>query len=219
MLTPISTPNQIRSMPIFCRDRRQQRNDDERDLEEVEEEREEEDEDIDEDQEADDAAGQMRQHVLDPQVAVDAVEHQAEDGRADQDEHHHRGECAWSSMPCYEQVPGQPAMQRCQRERTDRAHGAGFGRGRKAHEDRAEHQEDQHERRHHARACSARSARRRCSVRTSLGSAGTFSGRMMLTKRIIGAEQRDLDEARAERAGVHVADRLAELVGQHDQHE
>ncbi len=33
------------------------------------------------------------------------------------------------------------------------------------------------------------------------------------------AEQRDLDDARADRAGIHVADRAAELVGEHDQHQ
>ena len=33
------------------------------------------------------------------------------------------------------------------------------------------------------------------------------------------AEQRDLDDARPDRAGIHVADRAAELVGQHDQHQ
>ena len=33
------------------------------------------------------------------------------------------------------------------------------------------------------------------------------------------AEQRDLDDARPDGAGIHVADRAAELVGQHDQHQ
>ena len=59
MLTPSRTPNQTRSMPSFARGRREQRHDDEGDLEEVEEEREEEDEDVDEDQEADCPAGQI----------------------------------------------------------------------------------------------------------------------------------------------------------------
>ena len=42
MLTQSITPNQIRSMPSLSADRRQQRDDDEGDLEEVEEEREQE---------------------------------------------------------------------------------------------------------------------------------------------------------------------------------
>jgi hypothetical protein len=58
MLTPSSTPNQIRSMPSLSAPARQ-RNDDERQLEEVEEEREEEDQDVDDDQEAELAAGRL----------------------------------------------------------------------------------------------------------------------------------------------------------------
>ena len=60
MLTPSSTPNQIRSMPSLSAAGRQQRHDDEGELEEVEEEGEQEDEDVDDDQEADLAAGQRR---------------------------------------------------------------------------------------------------------------------------------------------------------------
>ena len=55
-------------------DRADQRDDDERELEEVEEERQEEDQEVDDDQEAELAAGQAGQQVLDPDVAVDAVE-------------------------------------------------------------------------------------------------------------------------------------------------
>ncbi len=53
-------------MPSLWATGPQQRQDDERDLEEVEEEREEEDEDVDRDQEADPAARQPDEHVLDP---------------------------------------------------------------------------------------------------------------------------------------------------------
>ena len=53
MLTPRSTPNQIRSMPSVSAGRRQQRHDDEGELEEIEEEGEHEDQDVDDDQEAD----------------------------------------------------------------------------------------------------------------------------------------------------------------------
>jgi hypothetical protein len=60
------------------RDRSDQRNDDERQLEEVEEEREHEDQDVDDDQEAELSAGQAGEQMLDPDVAVDAVEGEAE---------------------------------------------------------------------------------------------------------------------------------------------
>ena len=70
MLAQISTPNQTRSMPSLLGRRRQQRNDDEGDLEEIEKERDHENEDVDEDQEADLAAGQRGQqssiHTLPP---------------------------------------------------------------------------------------------------------------------------------------------------------
>ena len=93
MFTHSSTPNQIRSMPSLARHRRQQRHDDEGDLEEVEEEREEEDEEVDEDQEADlrRPAGPTSRCSI-QSAAVDALEHQREHGRADQDEDHHRGD-------------------------------------------------------------------------------------------------------------------------------
>ena len=71
---------------------RQQRHDDEGELEEIEEEGEHEDEDVDDDQEADLAAGKADQQVLDPAMPVDAVESQREDARADQDEEHEGGE-------------------------------------------------------------------------------------------------------------------------------
>ena len=47
-------------------------------------------------------------------------------------------------------VQRQAAMQRREDDRADRAERAGLGRRRDAHEDRAEDQEDQHDRRHHA---------------------------------------------------------------------
>ena len=58
-----------------------------------------EDEDVDEDQEADLAAGQRGQQVLDPFLAADALEHQAEHARADQDEDHHGGDAHGGRMP------------------------------------------------------------------------------------------------------------------------
>ena len=58
-----------------------------------------------------------------------------------------------------------------------------------------------------------------CSVRASGGSAGTSLRPDDADDGDPDAEQRDLDDARADRAGIHVADRAAELVGQHDQHQ
>ena len=71
MLTPEqhAEPDQIDAELV--RDRREQRHDDERQLEEVEEEGEHEHQDVDHDQEADLAAGQAGEQVLDPQIAVD----------------------------------------------------------------------------------------------------------------------------------------------------
>src|SRR5690606_17946845 len=65
---------------------RQERNDDEGDLEEIEEEGEEEDEQVDEDEEADLAAGERGQQILHPAVAVDAVKSERERSRPEQDE-------------------------------------------------------------------------------------------------------------------------------------
>jgi hypothetical protein len=78
MLTASRTPNQIRSMPSLSCHRPEQRHDDERQFEEVEEEGEQEDQDVDHDQEADLAARQAGEQVLDPAVAIDAVEGQRE---------------------------------------------------------------------------------------------------------------------------------------------
>ena len=60
MLTPSSTPNQMRSMPSLSAAGTEQRDDDEGQLEEIEEEGEHEDEQVDDDQEAELAAGQAR---------------------------------------------------------------------------------------------------------------------------------------------------------------
>src|SRR5258706_8532852 len=72
--------------PELLGHRTEQRHDDERKLEEIEEEGEEEDEDVDDDEEAELPAGKVEQEMLDPLVPVDAVEREAEDARADEDE-------------------------------------------------------------------------------------------------------------------------------------
>src|SRR5262249_32091920 len=63
-----------------------ERHDDEGKLEEVEKEREHEDDDVDDDEKAELPAGQAGQQMLDPHVTIDAVERQAEDASADEDE-------------------------------------------------------------------------------------------------------------------------------------
>ena len=88
MLTPRITPNQIRSMPSFSaagpssgmtmkasskKSRKKASTNTKR---------------VDENQEADLSAGQRSQEMLDPDVAVHAIEGQREHAGADQDEDH-----------------------------------------------------------------------------------------------------------------------------------
>ena len=149
MLTPRITPNQIRSMPSFSaagpssgmmmkasskKSRKKARTKTKR---------------VDEDQEADLAAGQRGQQMLDPDVAVHAVEGQREHARADQDEDHEGRQLRGRFRGLPDQVPAQPALGGAENERAGRAHRAALGRGRDADEDRAEHKEDQEQRRHH----------------------------------------------------------------------
>ena len=94
-----------------------------------------------------DAARQARQQMLDPLVAVDTVERQAEHAGADQDEDDERGELRRRLRRLLQQLeieapPGQRHDQ-C----AGSAHGAAFGRRRHAQEDRAQHEEDQRQRR------------------------------------------------------------------------
>ena len=126
---------------------RQQRHDDEGELEEIEEEGEEEDEQVDDDQEADLAAGQRDQKVLDPEMAVDAVEGQREDARADQDEQDEARKPGGRGQRLLDDIEVQPPFRRGHDQGADRAHGAAFGRRRDAEEDGAEHEEDQRQRR------------------------------------------------------------------------
>ena len=97
MLTASSTPNQIRSMPSFSATGPSSGTTMKRQLEEVEEEGEDEDQDVHHDQEADLAARQVGEQMLDPLVAVDAVEGQAEHARADQDEDDEGGQLGGAS--------------------------------------------------------------------------------------------------------------------------
>ncbi len=69
---------------------------------------------VDEDQEADLAAGQRGQQVLDPDVAVDAVEGQREHARADQDEDHEGRQLGRRFGRLPQQVPAQPPLEQRQ---------------------------------------------------------------------------------------------------------
>ena len=71
----------------FLSSRSKQRDHDERQLEEVEEEGEQEHHDVHDDQEARLSARQRHQQMLDPEMAVHAVERQREDTCTDQNEH------------------------------------------------------------------------------------------------------------------------------------
>jgi hypothetical protein len=92
MFTPSSTPNQMRSMPslsatgpmsgITMKDssKKSRKNASRKMMM------------LTDDQEAQLPAGKAREQVLDPHVAVHAVEGEAEHARADEDEHHESGE-------------------------------------------------------------------------------------------------------------------------------
>jgi hypothetical protein len=93
------------------------------------------------------AAGQRQQQFLDPQMAVDAVEGQAEDARADQDEHHEGCQLGGGIERLLQRRHVQPALDEGQDKRAGRAHGAAFGGRGDAEEDGAENKEDQRQRR------------------------------------------------------------------------
>src|SRR6266404_4561778 len=146
ILAQIRTPNQMRSMPSLSAagassgmmmkaiSKKSRKNDHE-------------DEYVDEHQEADLPSRKGGQHLLDPHLAADALKYEAERARADQDVNHHRGDAHGGRHALIDQRPCQRAVEGRQRQRSARAHGAGFGRCREAEEDGAEHEEDKPERR------------------------------------------------------------------------
>ena len=149
MLTPRITPNQIRSMPSFSaagpssgmmmkasskKSRKNARMKTSA-LTKIEE--------------ADLSAGQRGQQVLDPDVAVHAVEGQREHAGADQDENDEGRQFGGQFGGLPDQIPAQPALGGAEKQRAGGTHRAALGRRRNADEDRAEHQEDQEQRRHH----------------------------------------------------------------------
>ena len=133
----------------FFRHRPEQRDDDEGEFEEVEEEGKNEDKRVDENEEADLAAGEGSQQMLDPYVAVHAVEGQREHACTDQDEYDEGGKLRGRFRGLPDQVPAQPSLGGAENDRAGSAHRATLGGGRDADEDRTEHKEDQEQRRHH----------------------------------------------------------------------
>ena len=107
---------------------------------------------------------------------------------------------------------------RRQRHGADRAHGAALGRRGEAEQDRAQDEEDQHQRGHHAPEAFAgeRPALEGAGLRRQSRHGG---GAEDAEDEDVGAEQQHLDDAGADGAGIHVAHRAAELVAQHDQHQ
>ena len=74
------------------------------------------------------AAGQRDQQVLHPFVAVDAVESQREDARADEDEDDEGRELGGGFERLAQQVEAQPPPAQRKHQRADRAHRAALGR-------------------------------------------------------------------------------------------
>ena len=196
----------------------QQRDQDECDLEEVEEEGEEEDEHVDEDEKTHHAPRHAGEQVLQPRPTVDALKDQGEDRRSDEDEDHHGGESHRRLHALPDQCPGQAPVHRGDHHAAHGPHGAGFGGRRDAHEDRSQHQENQDDRWNHPHQHlrNQRPAKRLARflryrwhpLRAKDGDAND-----------VGNEQQRLHDRGTNRSLVHVAHRLAELVGEHDEHQ
>ena len=130
---------------------REQRHDDEGDLEEVDEAAEHEDQQVDRQQEAPHAAGKAEEQLLHPDMAVDAIEGEREDAAADEDEDDEAGEPRRRLQRIAERREVDAAARHGERQRARRPHGAALGGRRDAEEDGAQHQEDEGQRRHQRR--------------------------------------------------------------------
>ena len=124
----------------------EQRHHDEREFKEVQEERQEEHHDVHDDQEAQLAAWQARQQMFHPQGAIHALEGQAEDGGAHQNEHHEARQFGGGVEGLRQQAHRQTTTNDGHDDGTQRTHRAAFGRCCHTQEDRAQHQEDQQQR-------------------------------------------------------------------------
>ncbi|MPM92931.1 hypothetical protein SDC9_140067 [bioreactor metagenome] len=128
------------------RHRAQQRHHDERELKVVQEEGQEEDHDVHHDQETHLSAGQAGQQMLDPLGAVGGLEHQAEGGGADHDEHDEAGEPGGGCQGLLEQRHVQALAHKAHDQRGHCSHGAAFGWRGDAQENGAQNKEDQQQR-------------------------------------------------------------------------
>ncbi len=88
-------------------------------------------------------ARQRGQQVLDPDVTVHAVERQAENARADQDEHDEGGKLGRRVHRLLQQGKRQPLAREGHDQRAGGTHRAALGRRGHAQEDRTQHEEDQ----------------------------------------------------------------------------
>ncbi len=198
--------------------RADQRHDDEGELEEIEKEGEDEDEDVDDDEEAELTAGQAGEQLLDPQVSVDAEESEAEDARSDEDEEHEGRQLGGRIERLTQHRPVESALDRRQNQRTDGAHGTTFGGRRQADEDGAEDKEDEHQRRDQGDD-DAYDKPEAVMGAKFLGQCWCRVGEDRRHADDVGEVEAGEDQPRNDRAGIHVADRTAELVGHDDQHQ
>src|SRR5574340_457282 len=196
----------------------QKRHRDEGDLEEIEEERQHEHHQVDDDEEAEHAAGQLVEQVLDPDVPIQAPEHQGENGRADEDEDDEGGQPRGAVHRLGQLQARQPPARQRQQQRAGRAHRPAFGGGGDAEEDGAEHQEDQYKRRQQRREYAQQQGRAVQRARRGWHGRG---GVRPCQRHAEHVEQVQSDQRQAwnECALVHVADRGPQLVGEHDQHQ
>ena len=105
-----------------------------------------------------------------------------------------------------------------QHDGPDRAHRARFGRRREAEHHRSEDDKDQHGRWNDPEQ--APPPQRPAGIGSDVARRRRHPFRLHQRQRErIEGEQPDLDDRRAPGAQIHVADRFAELVGEHDQHE
>jgi hypothetical protein len=131
---------------------------------------------------------------------------------------HHGGDAHCGMHALIGESPAQPAIGPGEQEGADDAHGAGLGRRRQAQKNRAEHDEDEEDRGHHAaRAAPSQIPAAQC---TRLRGQGRHVARAKKAQdEHPQAEEQNLNEARAEGAAIHVTHRLLQLIGENDENQ
>ena len=209
-------PDQIDSQLVG--DRTEERHDDERQLEEIEEERQQENQEVDHDQESHLPSRQIAEQMLDPTMAIDRVKSERENPRADQDEKHESRQLRRAFHRLPEQSPVQALAAHRQDQGARRPHGAALGRRGDPQENRAENEENEQQRRH----------QRRQDAHEQLPAPqrARFDGQGRRPLRPKHRNQQHIADVQAAQhdprddcPGVHVADRLAQLVGHDDQNQ